>query len=50
MSNGTEISSLKRWIVKNSETAEVKISFELTRAIMQTENEESEEGWWGPTD
>ena len=50
MSNGTEISSHKRWVMNNAETAEVKISFELTRAITESENGENEEEWWGPSD
>ena len=43
MSNETEISSHRHWIMNNAETAQVKISFELTRAITETENEENEE-------
>ena len=45
-SNGTEISSLKRWQLKRAEMDEVKISFRLTRPIQDDQdgdNEPSEE-------
>ena len=38
-SNGTEISSHKRWKVKELETEEMKISFRLTRPMRDAEDD-----------